>query len=91
MNIEFEKHRVEFEHTMLGFVEAELQMALTFCLVAKGASSSEKRSRNFKNAKIAYRSALDALKRLDNTDAETIVRAGTHGTPKRERLCLECP
>lgn len=66
------KHTLDAVHgTTLGFVRAELELALTFCQLASDAAKpSDKRARNLKNAHNAYRAALKALSKVAPSSAE---------------------
>jgi len=47
--------------TRLGLAWTELELALTFCRVAKDAANLERRARNIGNARTAYNAALKLL------------------------------
>lgn len=57
--------RKQFEENQVAFVFTELDTGATFCGVAKTSSEPEKVSRNLKNARTAYYTALKFAREID--------------------------
>ena len=60
----FDRIKEAFESNLLHFVEVEVQLAFTFCCVAK-TFEAEKRARNLGNAQKAYQAALKLFDRYN--------------------------
>lgn len=82
----FQKVEATYNQAGLSFVHTELELAKTFCNIARNAPpDSDQRNRNVTNAKKAYAGALDALSKL-TLPSEEVSPVEQLATEVRENL-----